>query len=402
MNPRPTPLGAALTLVGAAFVAWGILAQPDRPAWAVWLGIAATVAWVLRTLAAMAGWRRVALVLTFFGAAAGAIAAAGTEGTAVVPAAVCISLLVSDESVPLPVSAGSALVALGLVAVGAVTHPVPVLSLIALLAAVVLGFLAGFSRRQIRRAQQREALLAEREIAVREEAARIAIARDLHDVLAHTLGGLVIQLDAADALLEAGDATSAHARVVSARELAGSGLGEARRAVAALRAPSGVHDEPDVIPGELRASLDDLVAAHRSLGGEVDFTTSGESSAVPADVAVALQRALQEALSNARRHAPGAPVTVGLVWSADAVALSVENPVTGAPASAAATQGRAATQGGGYGLVGMGERFAALALGGSVTTAEADGVFTLTAEARTGPRAPAPQPQPPIQGRSDA
>lgn len=386
VNPRPTPLSAALTFVGAAFVAWGILAQPNRPAWAVWLGIAATAAWVLRVLAAMAGWRRVALVLTFFGAAAGAIAAAGTEGTAVVPAAVCISLLVSDESVPLPVSAGSALVATGLVAVGAVTHPVPTLSLIALLAAVVLGFFAGFSRRQIRRAQQREALLAEREIAVREEAARIAIARDLHDVLAHTLGGLVIQLDAADALLEAGDAASAHARVVSARELAGSGLGEARRAVAALRAPSGAHDEADVAPAALRAGLDDLVAAHRSLGGEVELTTSGEPSVVPAEVAVALQRALQEALSNARRHAPGAPVTVRLVWSADAVALSVANRVAGA-ASAPATQG------GGYGLVGMGERFAALPLGGSITTAEMDGVFTLTAEARIGRRTAGPPAQ---------
>jgi signal transduction histidine kinase len=377
VNARPTALGAMLTVGGAALVLWGMLARPGlHPVWATALGLVSVAAWVLRTGAAMMGWRRVAVALTLIGAVTGAAAAAGTEGTSVVPAAVCVSLLVADDELPVAVGAVTALVSLGLVAGGAIAQPVPLLSLAALLGAIVLGFLGGYSRRQIRRAQQREAMLAECDIAAREEASRVAIARDLHDVLAHTLGGLVIQLDAADALLEAGDAAAARARVASARDLAGAGLGEARRAVAALRDPGGADAEEDVEPAEFGRALEDLVAAHRSLGGDVGMTASGAPRALSAAQAGALQRALQEALSNARRHAPGAPVAVRLEWRPDRVRLAVTNPV--------ASTARTADQGG-YGLVGMGERFAALPLGGSVATAEQDGAFTVTAEAMLGP-----------------
>lgn len=372
VNPRPTPLGAALTVGGAVLVLWGMLVRPDiHPAWAVALGIVSVAAWVLRVGAAMRGWRRTTLVLTLLGVATGALAAAGTEGASVVPAAVCVSLLLSDDELPITLGAAAALVALGLVAAGAVVAPVPVLSLAALLGAIVLGFLGGYSRRQLRRSQQREALLAQQELAAREEASRVAIARDLHDVLAHTLGGLAIQLDAVDALLEAGDAATARTRVVAARDLAGAGLAEARRAVAALRMPSARADEPDVPPAELEASLDDLVAAHRSLGGEATVAVSGEPATLTAVEGEAVQRALQEALSNARRHAPGAPVSVRLDWGAGRVTLTVSNPLTQRPADA----GRA-----GYGLIGMKERFTALPRGGSVASGARDGVFTVAAE----------------------
>jgi signal transduction histidine kinase len=372
VNPRPTPLGATLTVGGAVLVLWGMLSRSQfHPAWAVALGLVAVAAWVLRTGAAMLGWHRTAVALGLIGVVTGAAAAAGTDGNAVVPAAVCLSLLVSDEELPVGLGAITALVALGLVAIGAIAKPAPVLSLAALLGAIVLGFLGGYSRRQLRRSQQREALLAQQELAAREEASRVAIARDLHDVLAHTLGGLAIQLDAADALLETGDAASARARVVAARDLAGTGLAEARRAVAALRTPSTRPDEPDLSPAELRASLDDLVAAHRSLGGVAALDVSGEPSALTAVQGEALQRALQEALSNARRHAPGAPVSVRIDWTAERVTLAVSNPLPTHPADG----GRA-----GYGLIGMEERFAALPHGGSVASDVRDGVFTLTAE----------------------
>ncbi|WP_084700500.1 histidine kinase [Cryptosporangium arvum] len=85
------------------------------------------------------------------------------------------------------------------------------------------------------------------------------MARDLHAVLARSPGGLVIQLDAGDALLESGRDAEARERVIAARGLAVDGLAEAGRAVTALREPVG----------DVDAVLDELTTTHRELGGEV-------------------------------------------------------------------------------------------------------------------------------------
>ena len=87
-------------------------------------------------------------------------------------------------------------------------------------------------------------------------AQRQSVARDIHDVLAHSLGGLVIQLDAVEALLESGDVDAARSRVADARALAASGLGEARRAVDALRDPDARPADPRP-PDQATDSFDD-------------------------------------------------------------------------------------------------------------------------------------------------
>ncbi|MBN9196409.1 MAG: two-component sensor histidine kinase, partial [Microbacterium sp.] len=99
--------------------------------------------------------------------------------------------------------------------------------------------------------------------------------------------------------------------------------------------------------------------------------TEGIARTLPSAAAGALERALQEALSNARRHAPGQPVEVGLAWQDDVVSLTVSNPVA-VPASAHA--------GGGYGLIGMRERFAGLA-GGAAEAGIRDGRFVVRVRA---------------------
>ena len=373
--PRPTTLSAALSLAGAALVVlWLVTGRgPGTAPWAVGLAAAAAACWVARTGCALAGLRRVALGLGIAGALAGALAAAGTNGTGAVIAAVCVMQAISEPLLR-PLAAGAvAVVAVGLVAIGAIAHPVSTESLVIMIVAVGLGALSGTSRRQALAAQGQAVRLRAQEAALQEEAARIAIARDLHDVLAHSLGGLVVQLDAADALLEAGDAVSARTRIVSARELAASGLGEARRAVTTLRAPTAEDDEP-VAPEAVHGVVADLAAAHRALGGVVSLTERGRPGPMRSPVAVALERAVQESLSNARRHAPGAPVEVDLEWRDDVVRLTVSNPLA-PPASPAAS--------GGYGLVGMRERFAALT-GGRVDAGERDGRFTVRAEASRG------------------
>ena len=373
MTWPPSPTSVVLTLVGVALMGWWtVIGQVGyQPAWALVLASLALACWAARTVLAWLGLRRTATVLAVAGALVGAIAAPAAQGNSLVATAVCLLVLVGDPGLPLSLGVAAGLAATALVGIGALLHPVGLPAVATMLAVPAVAALGGFSRRQSREARRREALLTERDATMREEATRVALARDLHDVLAHTLGGLVVQLDAAEALLDAGQPAAARERVAGARTLAASGLGEARRAVAALRTP--LSPEPRT-PDRLRATMDDLVDAHRALGGTVELTRTGSAVPLTGEQAVALERALQESLSNARRHAPGAPVTAVLEWQSDRVRLTISNPLRQVAADRPAGRG--------YGLVGMGERFAALPLGGSATAEEIDGRFVVRAEAR--------------------
>nr|WP_246298241.1 histidine kinase [Leifsonia soli] len=366
----------ALTVVGAGAVGYALIRTDSghRPVWVLVLGLVSVALWVVRGALAKAGLRRAAFACAVVLVVLGALVAAPTDGLTVVPAAIGVLVVLGDPRDPLWVGLLVGGVGIALVALGAVPAGTAIPNVLTQMGGMLLAVFAGLSRRQFRVSEEQAALLRERAVAMKEEASRIAIARDLHDVLAHSLGGLVIQLDAVDALLESGDADAARSRVVAARGLAADGLGEARRAVAALRDP--VAAEPvtaDAFPG----AVDELVAAHRSLGGRAELRVTGDAAALTAQQAEALQRALQEGLSNARKHAPGRPVTVELVWQDDRVRLVVSNPLpaTGTPASALAASG------GGYGVEGMRERFAALPGGGTASAAVVAGRFVLTAEA---------------------
>lgn len=380
---RPGLLALVLNLLGAVAVGWSLLRThtEDRPVWVLVVAFVSVAAWVVRAVLGFAGWRRGALALSLLAAAAGAFVAPATDGLAIVPAAVAVLYLIGDPERPVQLGGAVAVLSAALVAVGAVPFGSPVAAVLGEMAGIVLAAFAGLSRRQFRTTEEQAALLRERDLEMREEAARVGIARDLHDVLAHSLGGLVIQLDAVDALLEAGDASAARDRVVVARGLAADGLAEARRAVAALRDPERSASAATVAPDDFRGTLDDLVAAHRTLGGTADLRVSGEARPLSAGQATALQRALQEALSNARKHAPGAAVDARLDWQTERVLLIVSSPLV-ASTPAAATGAELASSGGGHGLEGMRERFAALPLGGSATAVSRDGRFTVTAEAR--------------------
>ncbi len=390
MNRRPSPTSLALTVVGAGLLAWWTLLREygHQPTWALVSSVLALLCWVGRTLLARIAWWRTGIVLAALAVVLGAVAGPATQGNSLVPVAVCLLILVGDPDLALTLGIAAGLAAMALIALAALIEPMRPAALATMLGVPVIAVLAGFSRRQGRQAQRREALLAQRELAMREEATRVALARDLHDVLAHTLGGLVVQLDAAEALLEAGRSDAARERVTGARTLAASGLGEARRAVAALRTPPTI-PEPRT-PDGLRTTLDDLADAHRALGGNIDLTVTGTPTTLSGEQATALERALQESLSNARRHAPGAPVTASLAWHDDRVRLTVSNPLPSNPVPSnplpttpdapEATPPRPERSG--YGLVGMRERFSTLPLGGRVTATRADGLFTLEAEAR--------------------
>jgi len=210
----------------------------------------------------------------------------------------------------------------------------------AALAAVAL---AGRYQRAYRtQTEQAEALLAETRRA-QFEAERAAaldersrIAREIHDILAHSLGALGIQLQAAEAMLtERHDIDRALRSLANARRLVDEGLTETRRAVRALRT-----DAPP-LPDALAALVDDRPGA---------LTVSGEPYALAPAAGLALLRVAQEAVTNAAKHANGNPPTVALQYTDTGVELRVENalpdPTTIEPPGNA----------GGYGLAGMHER----------------------------------------------
>ena len=402
LGPRRTPFGILLNVLGMAFVVGYLVPQVVQgtvslPLATVPAAIVSIAAWIgsLVVPARKLTLLRATYLVMVVG---GALAAWATNGLLVVPVIAGVMQLGAIEHPPWLTYVG-ALIAGGLLLVVPLTvtlsgsRSVTPEGILSLEATVLVALLGGANRRQARARQAAAVELAERTSAMREEqakasalAARQTLARDMHDVLAHSLGGLVIQLDAVEAQLEAGETDAALTRLHDARSMAASGLAEARRAVEALRSET---DAPaSVRTADLGAQLIDLVDAHERLGGRLRFEQLGSPTDVPEPVATALRRALQESLSNARKHAPGEPVEVRISWRPDVVELEVANPLRAfAPASASgnrAATGLAAT-GSGKGLVGMRERFAGLP-GGVVECGVRNGRFEVRASASLTPK----------------
>jgi signal transduction histidine kinase len=217
---------------------------------------------------------------------------------------------------------------------------------------MAFAYTASASVRRIRLERERaEALLAELHLTRAAEiehaalAERARIAREIHDVLAHTLSALAVQLEGTRLLLEQrpGD-PAAVATVERAHRLASEGLAEARRAIGALRG--------DSLPGPdgLQRLVDDFTQA---TGAPARLEISGEPIVLPSEARLALFRTAQEALTNVRKHAQGATsVDVRLCYARDGAELVVEDTAP-APETLDDIEPRAP---GGYGLVGMRER----------------------------------------------
>jgi signal transduction histidine kinase len=141
----------------------------------------------------------------------------------------------------------------------------------------------------------------------------------------------------------------------------------AREALAEMRRLLGVlrHDQPaDLAPQPQLSDLPALVDAARRAGAPVEFSAPAALGQVPAGVGVCAYRIVQESLSNASQHAPGAPITVSVDHDCGAVLLRVANGPGGHPAPSGDEHR-------GHGLTGMHERVALL--GGSLTAGPAPG-----------------------------
>lgn len=208
--------------------------------------------------------------------------------------------------------------------------------------------------------RQREAA----HLAVVEE--RVRIARDVHDVVAHSLSVIAVQADAAQAALDsAPDRAAAPVRAI--RDTARGALTEIRTMLDVLRT------DDDDLPGRDSpgiAAIAGLVDAARAAGTAASLDVRLTDAPVPPAVDLAAYRIVQESLTNARRHAPGAAVAISLEQKPDRLTVrAVNGPSRGAPAPAG---------GSGYGIAGMRERAAALG-GRAAATATDDGGFEVTA-----------------------
>jgi signal transduction histidine kinase len=372
--PPPTSLSRALSSAGAVVVAFELTRRVVvgvLPGWVYAIAALSVLAWVALIALPRRDGRLVLAVLAVM-VLAGGLASTATDGVSVASVAVAIISLSRDPRFRLATTIAYCAVGVVVILLGLLVQVSSPLGVLSMEGAVVISFLAGQSRRQFLVAEQQRLLTNEEQARAALLAERQHIAHDIHDVLAHSLGGLVIQLDAVDALLEAGDTEAAASRVRASRQLAADGLSEARRAVAALR--DGPVSRPrELGADELVAGLAELFAAHRQLGGAVDFAEHGARRPVNSSLAAALRRAVQEGLTNARKHAPGQPVTVSLDWGVGDVALRLENPVG---------SGSTDQSGGGNGLVGMRSRFAALP-GGVATAAVESGSFVVRVGGQT-------------------
>ncbi|UYQ64891.1 sensor histidine kinase [Streptomyces peucetius] len=186
-------------------------------------------------------------------------------------------------------------------------------------------------------AQERAAREAEALSAALAERARIA--REIHDVLAHSLSAQLVHLEAARLQIERGPEGAFRdqilERVVAARGMAREGLAETRQALSALR-------------GEMAAVEDYLRELAANDGARTEV--SGVRRQLPPEASQTVRRVAQEALTNVRKHAPGAEVRLLIAYRADEVFLEVRD--FGAPGKA----GDLTASGAGYGLLGMRER----------------------------------------------
>ncbi len=198
----------------------------------------------------------------------------------------------------------------------------------------------------------------ERELRAREAVAeeRARIARELHDVVAHSLSVVVVQAQAASRVLD-GEQTSARESLAAIDATGRQALGEMRRLVGLLREG----DAPALAPQPGIAQLDTLLDHVREAGLPVDLVVEGRPRPLPPGVDLSAYRIVQEALTNALKHAGPARARVVLRFAEEDVELEIADD----------GRGPSGGRGDGHGLAGMTERVALF--GGELDTGPSNG-----------------------------
>jgi signal transduction histidine kinase len=359
LDPR---LGRLVRIIALVLITWSVLHSRHHPSGSgrglviTLCLVVCVIAWLVQTIRPEDG--RVTPEVYVLAAAGGVLTGAAPDTAA--SAFVFIAVAAAGLRADLP--RAFLVVALGALALAAavLVYDGSGVGLLAYTLGFIALTLAASTSRQARvRAEQAELLLAQTQRSHEEQlrSARLEestrIAREIHDVLAHTLAGLTIQLEATSSLVEQGaDRDTVLARVQRAHALAREGLDETRQAVGALRGESV----------SASAGVEALVADYRaSVDAPADLTIDGDPGRLTGQTGQAVLRVAQEALTNVRKHAPGADVSVavhaGQNPGDDVVLLIQDRPCASRPAPA---RDGLADSGGGYGLQGMRERAALL------------------------------------------
>ncbi|MBD3147492.1 sensor histidine kinase [Microbispora bryophytorum] len=228
----------------------------------------------------------------------------------------------------------------------------------ALLAALVAAGLAYAA------SQRRRDLLGEAEYRARAAEERLSVAREVHDIVAHTLAVVGVHLNvAADTLRE--EPAEAAAALRLAQDVRNRAMKDLNSLIAVLReGPAGTAPQPDV------SALGALVADARAAGLDVTLRENGDLSTIPAPASVAIHRIVQEALANTLRHSGATTAQVAVGRHPRSVTVEVTDNGKGAPTGGGITDGN--------GLTGMHERVRTL--GGTLTAGPAHQGFTVRAE----------------------
>jgi len=335
---RILPLRTPIRLVWLAVIVVIVASHlRDRP-WSLALLVVGAAAWPTWMGADAHGRRRLAVgALLALGCAGGLLAPHASFAIAFV---VVVGVASGSTLEPLPALLLSACGPACLALLTLAEHRSAELLAWTCLAAAA-AYVGGLSRRQANEHARHAALIGmeheKTEIAQARAdvlAERNRIAREVHDVLAHTLSALAVQLEAADTVREHGDSPDQLADLLRrSRRLVADGLDETRAAVRALR------DEPVQLVERLEALAHD---------DTVSLDVRGTPRPLAPEPGLALYRAAQEAVTNARKHAPGARAAITVDFDAAATTVSVRN---GPPAAAPAERGAP-----GFGLQGMRER----------------------------------------------
>jgi signal transduction histidine kinase len=219
--------------------------------------------------------------------------------------------------------------------------------------------------RNARLAEQAELLVRHQEMVRREAitAERARIARELHDVIAHSVSAMVVQAAAARDLVRR-DADGAEAAIDEVTTAGREALGETGRLLRLIR---DTDDDLGLAPGLGLDHLPDLLDRFRRNGLQVDLTVEGQLDTLPSGIDISAYRIVQEALTNALRYATDRMASVRVTRSATALLIGIENRASGR-----------SDGGGGLGLLGIAERIAVFdgRLAHGLTD---DGRFVLTA-----------------------
>lgn len=366
-----TPLSVAINLASLGLLVWGVTTEAHlglggRHLVALIALVIATAAWIVWVMTGFTTPARPTWAsLGVFGLAGGVLTAFAPLGLVFVGVSALGATIAWDFSNAVWIAlTGPAAMAVTLPAAGQSSA-----RLGAGAAAVMSGAAMGISRRQSLTATRQDAETKVAEARADAEAARAELlagrnhlARELHDVLAHTLSALSLQLEALDTLVSAGGEPPAPVReqLDITKRLVRTGLDEARGAVRALR-----EDQPP---------LEEQLARLAGAGTGTELEIAGPPRVLGPDVSLALYRVAQEAITNVVKHAPGSHAAIRLAFDDTVVSLTVTNDrppgyANGSPLS---------DSGGGHGIQGIKERI--LLLGGQVETGPAGEGWRVFAE----------------------